>query len=41
MANNQFSKKIILLNKEMICSSAMSLSNEILRKIVTLNAISF
>lgn len=30
MANNQFDEKIILLNKEMICPSANTYSNEFL-----------
>ncbi len=32
MANNQFRERIILLNKEKICSSANALCNKFLRK---------
>ena len=40
MANNQFSKRIIRLNKDMICISTNVLFNEFLRKIVAMNVIS-
>lgn len=40
MANNQFVKKIILLNKEKICLSANTISNKFLRKIIPMNMIS-
>ena len=37
MANNWFSEKIILLNKNKICLSVNAISNEFLREIVVIN----
>lgn len=41
MADNWFDKKIILVNKKMICPSVNISSNDFLRKTVTINVISF
>lgn len=41
MADDQFGKKIILLNKEKVCPFANASTNEFLRKIVLMNVISF
>lgn len=40
MADDQFNKKIILLNKEKIYLSANAISNEFLREIIAMNVIS-
>ena len=41
MANDQFGEKIILLNKEKVCSSANTKSDEFFRKTVAFNVLSF
>ncbi len=40
MADDQFDERIVLLNKEKVCSFANTSTNEFLRKIVSMNMIS-
>ena len=40
MANDRFGERIILINKEKVCSSTNAKSDEFHRKIITLNILS-